>query len=157
MKLKLCSKSFVLSLPLAGAVVRFFLHFFAIKETKQRKRPLKISALSSPKLEIERKTKQVFCFYPFFQPLFRRIYSKGGGDSSFPQRRESMVFYSVPLWFTCFFVFSVLFVVSLSFREQHRELEKSIRCLRMGRHDIYLYLSAFICGLYSFILCGCCS
>jgi len=27
------------SLPLAGTVVKFFLHFFAIKETKQRKCP----------------------------------------------------------------------------------------------------------------------
>ncbi len=29
----------------------------------------------------------------------------------------------------------MFFVVNLLFRPQHRELEKSIRCLRMGRHD----------------------
>jgi len=115
---------FLFSAKLCGCWNRLFLHFFAIKETKQRKCPSYLR-ISSQKLEIGRKTKCVLLISLFHLVLGTAI--TGGRVLQPSLHRHSREGGIHPFYF--FVLFVVQLIVTLS------EVEGSMRCLDCARHD----------------------
>ena len=97
-----------------------YLHFFAIKETKQRKCPWNSCVYPHQSWKSGAKQSRCFAFVPSSSICFGAAIARGRG--SLPRTRESMVFHFVPLclcglyvsscsqcslWWVCHFIFAI--------------------------------------------------